>query len=212
MTAGVPGLGLSGLFVMLSAAIMPLWRLRRGQTNRVRPVRVHTILGLALVIAAATWLTWEALAFTIGRLAGTQRHVNFGTFAGLPIILASLLMVFVIIGAAELVARVVPANPTPVNPPVRSVRTAPRPEPAAPQAAASDEPIDETQAVSGDGDIEARCRELADQRAQLRTARENAAHACDRLLERLDTERAHVRALTNKVSALDSASSGAERE
>ena len=53
---------------------------------------------------------------------------------------------------------------------------------------------------------------LADQRAQLRTARENAAHAVDRLLERLDTERAHVRALTNKVSALASASSGTNRE
>jgi hypothetical protein len=84
--------------------------------------------------------------------------------------------------------------------------------PAAVEASASAGTADVAPAAARAGGIEARCRELADQRAQLRTARENAAHAVDRLLERLDTERAHVRALTNKVSALASASSGTNRE
>jgi hypothetical protein len=196
MTAGIPGLGLSGVFVMLSAILTPLWCAVRRDSSPVRPVRVRSILGLALLIVLVTWATWEVLAFAMGHTVdGTHEHAHahFGTFMGVPILLISLGMLFAIVGTAEVMARVLPVRPTPVNPPVPSVRTE-TPPPA-------EEP-DEVPATSADDRIDARCRELEDQRAQLRAAQENAADACARLLERLDSEREDMRALASFVSNL----------
>jgi len=199
--------------VLLSAAATPLWRVTRGETNHVRPVRVRSILALAALIAAATWITWQALALTIGRVAGTHRHVhtNFGSIFGVPVILISLAMLFAIVGAAELAARVLPARPTPLNPPVPSVRAAQSPELTRIGTQSSTAPSPLGAAPSSETAIDARCRELADHRAQLHTARENAANACERLLERFDADRLDIRALTTTLTALAATSDKRDR-
>lgn len=186
MTAGVPGLGLSGLFVMLTAIAMPLWRVR-GKTSRVRPVRVRSILLLAALIGAATWLVWQALSIVSERVAGTHRHghANFGSLFGVPVILISLALLAAIIGAAEVAARVLPARPTPKNPPVPSVRTAARRDPTAIATTKTTVPAPRA-TPAGDNTIDARCRELADACTQLRSARQQVANTHDRILERFD--------------------------
>ena len=54
MTAGVPGLGLSGLFVLLSALALPLAR-RRKRTRG----RVAALFRLGLVMTAAVIASWQ---------------------------------------------------------------------------------------------------------------------------------------------------------
>src|SRR5262249_50306920 len=53
ITAGVPGLGLSGLFVLLSGLALPLARRWRGQG-----VPVARLFGLAAIMTAAIIVTW----------------------------------------------------------------------------------------------------------------------------------------------------------
>jgi hypothetical protein len=179
------------LFVILTALAAPLWRLSKPN-NQVRPVRLRTILALAVVIAALTWLTWQAVALTIGRIANTHRHVhaNFGSFFGVPVILISLAMLFAIVGTAELAARVLPARLTPANPPVRSVRAFGR----IGTANANNQP-QRAAPTFVEAPSAPHSRELGDQRAQLHAVREPAAVTLDRLLERLEIARADIRSV-----------------
>jgi hypothetical protein len=218
MTAGIPCLGLSGLFVILTAAVTPIWRLARRDGDQIRPVRVRAVFALAAAIAAATWLSWTATAFVLGSLIGVAHHANFGTFFGVPIIVVSLLMLLGIIGVAEVAAHVLPHRATPTSPPVHRVEM---PDyrahlvPAVRRRATSSPPSrvkTSTKSVAppnraavprrAANAISLRRRELATQRARLRNAREEALTAWDQLLAQLDSNNEELRAFSRAITTL----------
>jgi len=129
VTAGVPGLGLSGLFVMLSVIVMPAWRTKHRARAQVRPVRVLPLLAIATAIAATTWLTWEAVSLGLhhastGSTGSTRPHGHASfivSFFGVPVILISLAILIAVVGLAELLAHTVEARPTPTAPAVQRI-------------------------------------------------------------------------------------------
>ena len=65
MTAGLPGIGLGGLFVVITALVMPIAaRLRR---RPLRQTRVLVTLGVASIVVgtAAIALTFKVLGVTV---------------------------------------------------------------------------------------------------------------------------------------------------
>ena len=121
----MPGLGLSGLFVLLSALALPLTR-RRG-------VPVGRLFGLAAVMAAAIILTWEVITVVVtatasGTTAGAAHPLGNGVPIAIPgassvrvpilVISASIMVLLIATGAALL--RLIGVRPTPSPPPIRS--------------------------------------------------------------------------------------------
>ena len=118
----MPGLGLSGLFVLLSALALPLTR-RRG-------VPVGRLFGLAAVMVAAIILTWEvivvAVTATATAKAGATHSLGNGDPVAVPgsspvrvpiiVLSASILVLVIATGAALL--RMVGVRPTPSPPPL----------------------------------------------------------------------------------------------
>lgn len=206
MTAGIPCLGLSGLFVVLTAAVSPIWRFVRGEGNRVRPVRLRTVLSLTVAIAVATWITWYALSFVLGHASrsGGHGHANYGSFLGVPVIVVSLLMLLAIVGAAEVAARLLPHRSTPANPPIRRVQAERAGEPAVkPRRSENTSPAEPDAAhPTSHGAINSRRNDLATQRARLRTARETATVAWGTLLEQLDSNNEELRHFTRAITTI----------
>lgn len=120
MTAGIPGLGLSGLFALLCALSLPLARRRR--------VPVTRLLGLAAVMAAAVVLTWETLVEVLAVLHGagvTGPRLRPPAILGhgfwqVPIIAISAATMVLVIAAGEALLHLVGVRPTPTPAPVRS--------------------------------------------------------------------------------------------
>lgn len=120
MTAGIPGLGLSGLFALLCALGLPLARGRR--------VPITRLLGLAVVMAAGVLLTWEAIVEGITVLHGTgvvsNRSFTSATlghgFWQVPVIAISSSIMVLLIAAGEALLHLVGVKPTPTPPPVRA--------------------------------------------------------------------------------------------
>jgi hypothetical protein len=120
ITAGIPGLGLSGLFALLCGLSLPLARRRR--------VPVARLLGLSVVMTAAVVLTWEVIVegITIAHGAGiiqshgvTSRILGHG-FWQVPVIAISASIMVLLIAAGEALLHLVGIKPTPTPPPVRS--------------------------------------------------------------------------------------------
>jgi hypothetical protein len=118
MAAGVPGLGLSGLFVLLSGLALPLTR-RRGPG-----MPVARLFGLAVTMTAAIIVTWELIfvAATALHPAAPTRPPG-GTVAGhgswgLPIIAISASIIVLLIAIGEALLHLVGVRPTPTPPPV----------------------------------------------------------------------------------------------
>lgn len=127
MTAGVPGLGLSGLFVLICAVVMPLRAARRHEPA-AHPVRPLGMLGIAAVIIAAVWLTWLTASSVVQRVStGDGRHQAgpLGEFFGLPLVVVSLAILATVLLGAELASHIVATRPTPTDPPVRTQRCTP---------------------------------------------------------------------------------------
>jgi hypothetical protein len=126
----VPGLGLSGLFVLLSALALPLTR-RRG-------VPVGRLFGLAAVMTAAIILTWEVIVVAVtatatatatgAAKAGATHPLGNGVPVAVPgsssvrvpiiVLSASILVLVIATGAALL--RMVGVRPTPSPPPLET--------------------------------------------------------------------------------------------
>lgn len=121
ITAGIPGLGLSGLFALLCALGLPLAPHRRR-------VPVTRLLGLAVVMAAGVLLTWEAIVEGITVLHSTRVVSNhsFTTatlghgFWQVPVIAISSSIMVLLIAAGEALPHLVGVKPTPTPPPVRA--------------------------------------------------------------------------------------------
>jgi hypothetical protein len=122
VSAGVPGLGLSGLFVLLSALALPLAR-RRGPPRR----RVAALFTLGVVMSAVAMASWRAVAeaVTIIHHPATRAHGHrpAPTFLGpaswpaLVLVISASIMVLVLL-AAEALLHLVGVTPTPTPPPV----------------------------------------------------------------------------------------------
>ena len=118
----MPGLGLSGLFVLLSALALPLAR-RRGHHRRK-----GRLFWLAVIMAAAIMLTWEAIfeAYTaLNTAAAVPAHPQGGILTGhgpwqLPIVAVSAAIMVLVIAAGEALLQLVGARLTPTPPPVES--------------------------------------------------------------------------------------------
>jgi hypothetical protein len=133
ITAGIPGLGLSGLFVLLSALSLPL--AHRGRDTRAVVARLFR---LAVIMAAAIILTWEAIVEAYTALhparppsAQPAGHAPAGAGPGswhlpgigpwhLPIIAISLAIIVLVIATAEALLQLVGVKPTPTPPPVEA--------------------------------------------------------------------------------------------
>jgi hypothetical protein len=123
ITAGVPGLGLSGLFVLLSGLALPLARRWRGQR-----VPVARLFGLAVIMIAAIIVTWEVIfgVATALHTAAPTRSLGGGTLVshssrGLPIIAISFSILVLLIATGEALLHLVGVRPTPTPPPVEPV-------------------------------------------------------------------------------------------
>ena len=121
ITAGVPGLGLSGLFVLLSGLVLPLARRRRGSR-----VPVARLFGLAVIMTAAIIVTWEVIfgAAALMHTAVPARPLS-GTPAGhglgrLPIIVVSVSIMLLVIATGEVLLHLVGVRPTPTPPPIEA--------------------------------------------------------------------------------------------
>jgi hypothetical protein len=217
VTAGIPCLGLSGLFIILMAAVTPIWRLARLDRDSVRPVRVQSVLALTAAIAAATVFCWYGLSFLLGLGSGRYASAKFGSFFGVPIIVVSLLMLVAIIVVAEIAAHVLPRRLTPLNPPVRPALPPVRSEPlvhlalgahactpvaqrfeTTTRGTAPPSNVRPSQGVA----VDLRSRQLATQRARLVSALEEAMSAWDQLLEQLDSITEELRLYSRAIATL----------
>ena len=120
----MPGLGLSGLFVLLSALALPLTH-RRG-------VPVGRLFGLAAVMAAAIILTWEVIVVAVTATAtgtakaGATHSLGNGVPVGVPgsssvrvpIIVLSVSILVLVIATGAALLRMVGVRPTPSPPPL----------------------------------------------------------------------------------------------
>lgn len=105
MTAGLPAIGLSGLFVLLTALVMPLAHVLTGRRMRFRVL----LLALAsIVVAGVVWAGVRGIAFD-----GATSWLAVLLPAGL-----SVLILVTVLGVPELLQRVVGARRTPLPPPV----------------------------------------------------------------------------------------------
>ena len=112
MSAGLPGLGLSGFFVMLCALVMPAFRKRSDRR------RWLVLFGFAIVLIGVIVVAWMSMSEIAGRVAPHGKHSSGATFFGVPIIAASLAILAVILVVPEVLLRTIGTRPTPALPPV----------------------------------------------------------------------------------------------
>lgn len=112
MSAGLPGVGLGGFFVLLTALAMPFLARRRLHHVGPRRVRAWPMFLMAFLLLVLTVGVWETISLAMGPEA-RERMLPPG--AGLWIPLALLLLVFLV---GEVQLRVSGRRPTPVLPPV----------------------------------------------------------------------------------------------
>jgi len=148
VSAGIPGLGLSGLFVLLSALALPFARRRSGSGW---PYKNLLILGV--VMSALSIVLWQACSEVVTLIHphtsnGHSHHSVGGTLTGgawsAPLILISLsIMVLVVLGA-EALSRLIGVTLTPTPPPVEPgdhLAARPRDTPAADWRTSSGQPL-----------------------------------------------------------------------
>jgi hypothetical protein len=84
MTVGIPGVGLGGIFYLLSAVLMPVHQLRRavrGQGSTRWPLVIRQT-AIAVGILGALWLTGWALGFVLSTLTHSPFSTSRGGLAG----------------------------------------------------------------------------------------------------------------------------------
>ena len=135
MTAGVPGLGLGGLFALLAALCIPL--LRRSPRDGA-----PRLFGMAVLIAVAAIAAWQSVSWLYSVVSSgssgttTEHFANSGPAAltqpvvghlfGVPVIAISLFLMTLLLFTGEVLFRVLGVRPTPLPPPI----PAPTPAPA----------------------------------------------------------------------------------
>ena len=99
MTAGLPGMGLSGLFTLLAALVLPL----RKALSRRRLFRSshRAQVGLAGLVAVASVVSWALIGAAAGPAGGTR-----GTVRGVPVLALSLGLMVLVVAVPATVAAV----------------------------------------------------------------------------------------------------------
>lgn len=116
MTAGLPGLGLGGLFFILSALLAPvveLWRIARGRSRRGVWPAIWRQFAIAVAMIVAIELTLRGV-FGLVSLAGFGNGAAGGSISAVPVVaigITSGLLALVLVGAkvADLAFRLRPA-------------------------------------------------------------------------------------------------------
>jgi hypothetical protein len=125
VTAGVPGLGLSGLFVLMSALALPL--ARRGGLPRGRLI---TLFKLGVVMSVTVIASWQAmskaLAFINHDASSAHGHAPAGLVLGVwswpaPVVVISASVMVLVIFAGEVLFQLVGTRLTPTPPPVTPI-------------------------------------------------------------------------------------------
>ncbi|MGO9873085.1 MAG: hypothetical protein ACLPVY_04725 [Acidimicrobiia bacterium] len=118
-----PGLLVSGLFVVLSALVVPPWRTRHRAGPHAGAVDALALLVLAAAGAATMSLALQVVSFG-GHETAAQSGDYFsslGSIFGVPVIAIPVGILVAVIGVAELLARNVRAAPAPSVPAANTV-------------------------------------------------------------------------------------------
>lgn len=126
MTAGLPGVGIGGIFYLASALLMPMRSLvavLSGRRDEARwPVAIRQA-SLAAGILGALWLTGWALGWIITAVVPEAATAAAGTGAGevrnvvkVGALVLSLGTLAVVLAVVQLVRVALPPQPTPRNP------------------------------------------------------------------------------------------------
>jgi len=122
VSAGLPGLGLSGLFVLLSAMATPIFELARRGRCRADRMRVLRIFALSVVMVIAVVGVWNGIILVAKVVAhhSSPRLSAAGStpIASVPVLVLSLGIILAIVVAAELARHVVKPRFTPTPPPI----------------------------------------------------------------------------------------------
>lgn len=114
MTAGLPGIGIGGIFYLLCAVLMPvkeLYNTVRGRTSRQRWGMVAKQFGLLCGIMIGFWLTGLLLGMTLHKLspitAAARNNPRLYNVFRLQPMYVSFLMLGIVLWAVQLVNAVV---------------------------------------------------------------------------------------------------------
>jgi len=128
MTAGVPGLGLSGLFTLLCALVLPVNR-------RKAPSPIGRLVTLAVVMGATLIVTSEGVAVVMRELGRKITAAHGQHTAGIvvwpeiwraPVIVISASIMVLVLAVGEALLHLVGTRPTPTPPPITAgARSAP---------------------------------------------------------------------------------------
>ena len=136
MTAGLPGVGIGGIFYLVSALLMPVRSLGAVALGRADEVRWSTALrqaGLAALILAVLWLTGWALGWIVVHLvpeatrivtSGGRPAVEVRSVVRTSALVLSLGTLSAVLALVQVLRIVLPAKPTEGNGPARARSTA----------------------------------------------------------------------------------------
>jgi hypothetical protein len=121
MTAGLPAMGLSGLFMLLTALLVPLVQFARPRALRGdrRAIRLFLLAAASVLTAAAVWVLLRLVAPSVPRLF-PESAWHVGSLVA-PAIVISLLILASVLVVPEGLLRTIGTRPTPPLPPVRAV-------------------------------------------------------------------------------------------
>lgn len=114
MTAGLPAMGLSGLFVLLTALALPFMRPGREAYAAMkdrRIARTFLLAALSTLLAGATWTLIEVVHRVFAAGPATAN-------SGAPVLAVSLGVLAVVILLPEVLLLALGTRPTPTPPPI----------------------------------------------------------------------------------------------
>lgn len=121
MTAGLPGLGLSGLFMLLTALLVPaVHAARHGlRGHDRRTVRLFTLAAASVLIVVLVWAMLALVAPSAPWLF-PQGVRHAGVLAVPAVVISSAILIGVLV-VPEVLLRTIGSRPTPALPPVPAI-------------------------------------------------------------------------------------------
>ena len=114
MNAGLPGIGLSGLFALLSGLFLPISLMVRRTSRNGRP-KVGALVAMTLIVVLVDVILWFFVAKLLGATGPGHWHIRIGHFP-VPTMLITLLVLTVGVLFIEICAGLLPTKIPPVVP------------------------------------------------------------------------------------------------
>ena len=114
MNAGLPGIGLSGLFALLSGLFLPISVMVRRTSRNGRP-KVRALIAMTLIVVLLDVILWYFVGKLLGATGPGHWHIRIGHFS-VPTMLITLLVLTVGVLFIEVSARLLPTKIPPVVP------------------------------------------------------------------------------------------------